>query len=290
MVTNDPDIYAAGDCVENTHLVSGRRAYAPMGSTANKQGRVIANHIAGIPDRFPGIAGTAVPKVLDHHIGKTGLTEAEAREAGYQVVTAINPGNDCSHYYPGHKRVFMKMIADAETRKVLGLQVVGPGQGVKRIDVIATTLYFGGTVDDVANLDLGYAPPYSEAMDLVINTANIIRNKLTGVACALSPAEVKAKLDNGDDFVWLDVRTPAEFDRAHMDDPRVRLMPLGTLRQHVADLPRDREIVIFCAVSLRAYEAQRILLGEGFADVKFMDGGFVGWPYGTACFVPPQQA
>ncbi len=290
LLTSDPDIYAAGDAVENTQMVSGRKVYAPMGSTANKQGRVIANHIAGIADRFPGIAGTAVLKVLDYHIGKTGLTELEAREAGYKVVTAINPGNDCSHYYPDHKRVFTKMVADADTRKVLGLQVVGPGQGVKRVDVIATALYFGATVDDVANLDLGYAPPYSEAIDLVINTANIIRNKLAGVANALSPFQVKAKLDRGEDFIWLDVRTPAEFDTAHIDDPRIRLMPLGNLRQQCHELPKDKEIVAFCAVSLRAYEAQRILAGEGFKDVKFMDGGFVGWPFGTACFVPPAQA
>jgi NADPH-dependent 2,4-dienoyl-CoA reductase/sulfur reductase-like enzyme/rhodanese-related sulfurtransferase len=287
MQTSDPDIYAAGDCVENTHLVSGQKSYAPMGSTANKQGRVIADHIAGQPDSFKGITGTAVLKVLTYNVGKTGLTEQEARAAGYNVVTALNPANDCSHFYPTCKRVLMKMVADADTRRVLGLQVVGPGDGVKRIDVIATALQFGATVDDIAGLDLGYAPPYSEALDLVIHTANIIRNKLSGIARGLSPAEVLAKLNRGDDFVWLDVRSQAEYDENHIDDPRIKLIPLGNLRERSVDLPRDREIVTFCAISLRAYEAQRILLGEGFSDVKFMDGGIVSWPYAKSCFIAP---
>ena len=289
MQTSDPDIYSAGDCVENRHLITSQKAYAPMGSTANKQGRVIANHIAGIPDRFDGIVGTAVVKILDYNVGKTGLTEQEARQAGFDVVTALNPGNDRAHYYPTHKRVLMKMVVDAKTGRVLGLQVVGPGDGVKRVDVMATALHFGATVDDISVLDLGYAPPYSEAIDLIAHTANIIRNKRTGVAKTLSPIDVKAKLDRGEDFVWLDVRTTAEYEKDHIEDPRVKLIPLGKLRERARELPKDEEIIIFCAVSLRGYEAQRLLDAEGFKDVKFMDGGIVAWPYEKAGFVPPAR-
>ena len=284
--TSDRDVYAAGDNVENVHLVSGQKAYAPMGSTANKHGRVIANHIAGIDDSFRGIVGTAVVKVLEYNVGKTGLTEEEARAAGFNVVTALNPSADKAHFYPDHARTFIKMVADRDTGKLLGIQVVGPGDGIKRIDVAATALQFGATVDDVASFDLGYAPPYSGAMDIVAHTANIIRNKIDGVAESLTPAEVKAKLDRGDDFLWLDVRSPNEFEANHIDDPRVKLMPLGKLREQMDELPRDKEIIIFCAVSLRGYEAYRILKAEGF-DVKFMDGGIIAWPYGKSCFVPP---
>jgi len=284
--TSDPDIYAAGDAVEMTHLVSGGKTYAPMGSTANKHGRVIANHIAGIPDRFKGVAGTAVLKVFNYHVGKTGLIEEEARAAGFDVVTALNPASDKPHYYPGHARVFMKMVADRPTGRVLGLQVVGPGDGIKRIDVVATALQFGATVDDIAALDLGYAPPYSAAIDIVAHTANIIRNKLTGLVESYTPAEVKARLDRGEDFVWLDVRTAEEFARHHIDDPRVRLIPLDELRQRLGELPQGKEIIVFCAISLRGYEAYRLLKARGF-NVKLMDGGIVAWPYEKVCFVPP---
>ena len=276
--TSDPDIYAAGDVVEMRHIVSGGKTYAPMGSTANKHGRVIANHIAGIPDRFQGVAGTAVLKVFNYHVGKTGLTEEEARGAGFEVVTALNPSSDKPHYYPGHARVFMKMIADRPTGRVLGLQVVGPGDGIKRVDVVATALQFGATVDDIAALDLGYAPPYSAAIDIVAHTANIIRNKLTGLVESYTPAEVKAKLDRGEDFVWLDVRTAEEYAQNHIDDPRVRLIPLDDLRQRLGELPEGKEIVVFCAISLRGYEAYRLLKARGF-NVRLMDGGIVAWPY-----------
>ena len=288
MQTSDPDIYAAGDVVENVHLVSGRRIYAPMGSTANKQGRVIANHIAGIPDTFKGVTGTAVVKVLEYNVGKTGLTEEEARAVGYDVVVALNPTTDKAHFYPTHARTFLKMIADRETGRVLGLQAVGPGEGIKRIDVVATALQFRATVDDIAALDLGYAPPYAGAVDLVAHTANIIRNKICGIAASVTPAEVKAKLDRGEDFVWLDVRSPAEFEADHIDDPRVKLIPLGNLRKRLDELPKDKEIVVFCQISLRAYEAHRILRAASL-HAKFMDGGIVAWPYEKTGFVPPAE-
>ncbi len=279
MQTSDPDIYAGGDCVLSKHLVSGQTVYVPLGSTANKHGRVIGTNLAGGRDTFPGILGTAVAKHCDFNIGATGLTEVKARELGYDVVTTLAPAPDHAHYYPGAKVILVKMVADAKTRKVLGVQVVGPGEAAKRVDVIATTLRFGATVEDVANLDLGYAPPYSGALDNIIHAANIIRNKLDGVANALSPLEVKRKMDAGETFVLLDVRGPAEYETMRIEDERVQLIPLGKLRDSLGDLPQDAEIIPFCKISLRGYEAQRILEGAGYENVRFMDGGVVGWPY-----------
>jgi rhodanese-related sulfurtransferase len=256
--------------------------YVPLGSTANKQGRAIGTNLAGGRETFPGILGTAVAKHCDFNIGCTGLTEKKARELGHNVVTTLAPAPDHAHYYPGAKVIFVKLIADADTRKVLGVQVVGPGEAAKRVDVVATTLSFGATVDDLATLDLGYAPPYSGALDNVIHAANIIRNKLDGIAHAVSPVEVKAEMDAGKDFILLDVRGPSEYEAMRIKDPRVKLVPLGKLRASLDDLPKDKEIVSLCKISLRGYEAQRILDGAGFENVRFMDGGVVAWPYEIA--------
>jgi NADPH-dependent 2,4-dienoyl-CoA reductase/sulfur reductase-like enzyme/rhodanese-related sulfurtransferase len=282
MRTSDPDIYAGGDCVLCKHLVSGQTVYVPLGSTANKHGRVIGTNLAGGKETFPGILGTAVAKHCDFNIGCTGLTEKKARELGYSVVTTLAPAPDHAHYYPGAKVIFVKLVADADTRKVLGVQVVGPGEAAKRVDVVATALRFGATVDDLATLDLGYAPPYSGALDNIIHAANIIRNKLDSIAETVSPIEVKAKMEAGDDFVLLDVRGPAEYQTMHIEDERVKLVPLGRLRESLDQLPRDKEIIPFCKISLRGYEAQRILDGAGFENVRFMDGGVVAWPYEIA--------
>jgi NADPH-dependent 2,4-dienoyl-CoA reductase/sulfur reductase-like enzyme/rhodanese-related sulfurtransferase len=282
MRTSDADIYAGGDCVLCKHLVSGQMVYVPLGSTANKHGRVIGTNLAGGRETFPGILGTAVAKHCDFNIGCTGLTEKKARELGYSVVTTLAPAPDHAHYYPGAKVIFCKLVADAHTRRVLGIQVVGPGEAAKRVDVVATALRFGATVDDLATLDLGYAPPYSGALDNVIHAANIIRNKLDGVADTISPIEVKAKMEAGEDFCLLDVRGPAEYEAMRIEDERVKLVPLGKLRASLDELPRDVEIIPFCKISLRGYEAQRILQGAGFEGVRFMDGGVVAWPYEIA--------
>jgi len=279
--TSDPDIYAGGDCVENTHRITGQKTYAPLGSTANKHGRVIGDNVTGGKTKFPGVLGTAVLKVFDYNIGKTGLTEKGAREAGYDVVTALAPSPDLAHYYPTHKTILLKLVADRATGKLLGMQGVGPGDSVKRVDVAATALSFGATVEDLAQVDLGYAPPYSSAMDIIAHAANIIRNKIDGSAKSITPMEVKEKLDRGDDFLFLDVRSPGEYAEIRIEDKRVKLIPLGFLRRRINELPRDKEIITFCKISLRGYEAQLILEGEGFKDVKFMDGGVVAWPYET---------
>jgi len=277
--TSDPHIYAGGDCVENTVLITGRKAFVPMGSTANKHGRVVANNIMGYREKFGGILGTAVVKVFDYNVGKTGLTERQAREAGFDVVTSLVPATDSPHYYPTHKPLLLKLVADRESRKLLGLQVAGYGDTTKRVDVAATALYFGATVDDLPAIDLGYAPPYATAIDIAAHAANVLRNKMDGTAKAVTPLEVKKKLDDGDEFIWLDVRSPDEYKEVRINDNRVKLVPLGVLRRRLQELPRDKEIITFCKISLRGYEAQTILEGEGFTDVKFMDGGMEAWPY-----------
>lgn len=279
--TSDPDIYAGGDCVENNHLITGKPAYLPLGSTANKHGRVIGDNVTGGHERFPGVVGTTVFKTLGYNVGRTGLTEKQAREAGHEVVTSLVPSPDCAHYYPANKTVVVKVVADAESGRVLGAQALGPGEVVKRTDVVATAITFGASLEQLANLDLGYAPPFSTAIDVAAHAANVARNKIAGLARSVAASEVKKKLEAGDDFILLDVRSPKEYEQERIEDPHVRLVPLGKVRERISELPRDKEIISFCKLSLRGYEAATILTGAGFTNVKFMDGGLVGWPYET---------
>lgn len=275
MQSSDPDIYAAGDCTEGRDLVTGDPCFIPLGSTANKQGRVAAVNICGGKDVFPGVLKTAVVKVFDYTVARTGLGEEEARKAGFDVVTVLSPAPDKAHYYPTAKTIMMKLIADRTSRRLLGLQVVGPGEGDKRIDVAATAITAKMTVDEVAHLDLAYAPPYSPAMDNIITACDIARNKMDGIFEGLSPDEVKAKLARQEDVVLLDVRSLPEVQA--MPFAGAVHIPLGELRKRWGELPRDKEIIAFCKISLRGYEAAMILKGEGFTKVKVMDGGLLMW-------------
>lgn len=277
MQTSDPAIYACGDCCETTHLVTGQKVHIPLGSTANKQGRVAGINVAGGDAAFAGVIGTAIVKVCDMNAGKTGLTETEARSAGFMVETVLAPAPDRAHFFPGAKPIALKLVAEKESGRILGLQAVGLGAVDKRIDAAVGAITFGATAAQLAQLDLAYAPPYAAAMDNLIVAADILRNKLEGQARGIAPAEVKRKLDEGDDFILLDVRSPVEHSEVRIAG--AKLVPLGALREKMEMLPKDKEIVTFCKISLRGYEAQKIMEAAGFGDVKFMDGGILTWPY-----------
>ncbi len=281
--TSDPDIYAGGDCVENTHRVTGQKILAPMGSTANKHGRIIGTNITGGKDTFPGVLATTIVKVFDLNVARVGLTEKEAHEAGFNPVIALTPGSDRESYYPGAQMITVKMVADESTGKVLGGQITGKGDTAKRADVLVTSISLDGTVEDIANLDLAYSPPFNGAMDVLHHAANVIRNKRSGQARSVSPAEINDRICRGEDFVLLDVRSEQEWKDAHIDACQCKLLPVNKLREEVSSLPRDARIVTLCRTGIRAYQAQRMLEGEGFKDVCFMDGSIVAWPYAVAC-------
>lgn len=279
MQTSDPDIYAGGDCVESTHLLTGEKIFAPLGSTANKHGRVIADNIAGRKTTFKGVNGTAVFKVLDWNCGTTGITERKAKELGYDVVTTLAPRSDYSGYIPGNKMIIIKLIADRESCKVLGCQVVGEGDGVKRIDVVATAMMFGSNLKSIADLDLGYAPAYSTAIDAVAHAANVLRNKIQGYVHGISPLELKERLEGVHDFVLLDVRRVPEYDAVCFLDERCLHIPVVDLKERISEIPKDKEIIIFCLTSIRAYIVERTLRGLGYGDVKILDGSLSAWPF-----------
>jgi NADPH-dependent 2,4-dienoyl-CoA reductase/sulfur reductase-like enzyme/rhodanese-related sulfurtransferase len=280
METSDPDIYAGGDCVVQKEIVGGKTVYVPLGSTANRHGRVIGTNITGGKDTFKGICSAAIMKAFEFNASRTGLNETDCKNAGIDFVTTLAISPDKAHFYPTAKPIGIKLIADRKTRKLLGAQIIGPGEVSKRIDVVTTAITFGATVDDVANLDLSYAPPFAPALDNLTTAANIVRNKIDGLAKSVTPMEVKEKLDKGDDFVLLDVRMPVELEeQGRMPSDNVIHIPLGKLRSEIDKVPKDKEIIAFCKISLRGYEAQKTLEGFGYKDVKFMDGGVLLWPY-----------
>jgi len=284
MRTSDPDIYAAGDCVENHDLLTGLPAYVPLGSTANKQGRVAAVNLCGGSDRFPGILGTVICQVFDYGVGRTGLSERDARAAGRDVVTVLSAAPDREHFLPEARLLMIKLVVERGTRRLLGVQTLGPGLGDKRIDVAATAITAGMTVDQVAHLDLGYAPPFSPAMDNLITACNIARNKLEGLLDGVPPAEARRLLADDREAILLDVSTPREY--GEMRIPGSRLIPLGSLRGRLRELPKEAFIVVCCRNSIRGYEASLILRAAGFGRVRVLDGGVAMWPfekvYGTA--------
>jgi NADPH-dependent 2,4-dienoyl-CoA reductase/sulfur reductase-like enzyme/rhodanese-related sulfurtransferase len=284
--TIDPDIYAGGDCVEVNNFITQKKTLVPMGSTANKHGRIIGTNVTGGSDTFPGIVGTAIVKVFDYNVGRTGLNESQAQEAGYDTFTSLVPTFEHATYYPRAREILVKLVAEKSSGRVLGGQAVGMGDTAKRIDVLATALTFGATVDDLANLDLAYAPPYNSAMDPLHNAANVIRNKQTGHAQSIKPQEVKNKLENRDKFVLLDVRSPSEWNTQRIEAPQVKLLPLPDLRKRIGELDKKDEIVTSCRSSIRAYQAQKILNGAGFKNVRFMDGSMAAWPYETSSGPP----
>lgn len=279
MRTSDPNIYAGGDCVENVSIVTGKPIFAPMGSTANKHGRIIGDNICGITSEFKGVCGTVICRVFNINVTRTGLTEKQAREMGYDCITVLSPFPDKPHFLDEAKLIIIKLVVDKATHALLGAQIVGPGDVAKRMEIAVSNISSGSKVTDIAQYDLAYAPPFSPAMDNIITAANIAENKLYNRGNSLSPVEVKAKIDNGDDFIFLDARSPQEYEQMRIEDPRVKLIPLGKLRSSLSELPKDKEIIAFCKISLRGYEAERILAGAGYKNVKFMDGGVVCWPY-----------
>jgi NADPH-dependent 2,4-dienoyl-CoA reductase/sulfur reductase-like enzyme/rhodanese-related sulfurtransferase len=272
LTTSDPNIFAGGDCVENCHRVSGKPVYLPLASIANKQGRVIANNIAGLQDSFPGVTGTVAFPVFDLNVGKTGLTESQAVETGYRPIVSITSGLDATHYHPVHGGGTVKLVADAKSGKLLGGQVIGKGEVIKRLDVIATVIALGGTYQDLQRVDLSYAPGYATPIDLVIHSANSMENIAHGLVESLGPGEF-ARQSPDVMKILIDVRSQREVKTNPFRPGEALHIPLVELRECLGEIPKDKEIVTICPLGVRAYDAAMTLRGAGFNKVKYLAGG-----------------
>lgn len=280
MQTSDPAIYAVGDCVECTSLVSGRQLRAPYGDIANLQGRVAGqNIVAEGSARFPGITQTGICKIFNYTVGFTGLSPQQAVDLGYDIETATVAGLDIPVFMHG-QLLISKLVADRKTGRVIGFQCIGPGDVSKRVATVAMAIRGQLTVDDLSNADLPYAPPYSLALDHVIVSAHVMENKLAGRMQGVSATEVKQRIDSGADCFILDTRTPAEFEEMRLGIGET-LIPQGALRDRLGELPqdKDKEIVLYCKISLRGYESAALLNAYGWRNVKVMEGGIMAWPY-----------
>lgn len=281
MQTSDPNIYAAGDCVEALNLITGKKVHAPYGDLANLQGRAAGeNAVLGNAVTFPGTIQTGICKVFDFAAGSTGLSEKAARAAGLtEIETVINASPDKPGFMEG-KLLVSKLVVEKSSGRILGAQCVGPGDVSKQLAIWAMAIKARLGVEEMINADLPYAPPFSLAIDHSIATAHLMQNKLKGRMRGISCVEVKKKLDAGERLFILDNRAPEEFDQMRLGIGE-RLMPLGALRGRLNEMPADTnaEVICFCKISLRGYEAARVLEGHGWKNVKVMEGGVMAWPY-----------
>ena len=281
MQTSDPDIYAAGDCVEISSRISGEPTFAPMGDLANLEGRVAGeNAILGNSVTFPGTYHTGICKIFDFAAGSTGISEKAAKRMGLtEFETAVNASPDKPGFM-GANLLVSKMLVSTKDQRLLGYQCVGPGDVSKQIATAAMAILGKLTVEDLVNADLPYAPPFSLAIDHFITSAHIIQNKLKGRMTGISTTAVWEKIQRGEQPFFLDGRSPAEFEEMHLGIGE-HLIPLGALRSRLAELPVDKnaEIICFCKISLRGYEAETILRAHGYTNVKVMEGGIMAWPY-----------
>ena len=281
MQTSDPDIYAAGDCVESLNLITGKKVHAPYGDLANLQGRVAGeNAAAGNSATFPGTIQTGICKVFDFAAGSTGLSEKAASAQGYtDIETVINASPDKPGFMTGLLLV-TKLVVERSNGRILGAQCVGPGDVSKQLATWAMAIKGRLTVDDMINADLPYAPPFSLAIDHSIATAHIMQNKLKGRMKGVSCSDLKKRLDGGAAPFILDARGPDEYEQMRLGVGE-RLIPIGALRNRLNELPEDKnaEIICYCKISLRGYEAARVLEGRGWKNVKVMEGGIMAWPF-----------
>jgi rhodanese-related sulfurtransferase len=244
---------------------------------ALKQGRAAAATVCGLDEPFAGTLGSWIIKLFDVTVASTGLSERAAREAGFEVLTALVPGFDRAHYLPTARRLVLKMVAEAGSGRLLGVQAVGPGDVAPRVDVAAAALTLGVDVDRLASVDLPYAPPFSLATDVILAAANVIRNRRDQMVVAIAPADLARRLAGERAPVVIDVRAPEEYDAQRL--PGSRHLPLGALAGRLHELDPEEEIVTVCSIGIRSYQAALLLRARGFASVAMLDGGLYAWPY-----------
>lgn len=281
MQTSDPFIYAAGDCIEVRHLVSGKKFYAPLGSLANKEGRVVGDNMAGIPSLFKGAVGSFIMKAFDVCIGATGLSHDVALAEGYDADVALTAPADRAHFFPTVDTVVFQMVFDRRTRRVLGLQGFGPmGDGISaRIDAAAALIGLGATIDDFGILEMAYAPPFSAAIDSINAAAYVADNICDGRLRKLSVASFLQWMTDfavQPDWVALDIRHPKEVGPfvEKFGDKRWLGIPYNEVRARYHELPNDKVMIVLCDAGTRSFEVQSFLDSVGLKNSLVLSGGF----------------
>ncbi|MBC8016139.1 MAG: FAD-dependent oxidoreductase [Sporomusaceae bacterium] len=271
MQTNIEDIFACGDCAESYSLITQKPLYRPLGSTANKMGRIAGDQITGGDLEFRGILGTGIFKVFEMAVAQAGLTEKEAKKEGYEVVVCHNIKPDKPEYYGGNEMV-IKAVADKNTGRVLGVQIVGKSGVDKRIDVFVTAITFGAKAEDLFHLDLAYAPPFSTTKDPVMYTGMILDNAIRRGRNLITPNELQEKMKKGEEIQIIDARVAKQYTAAHVEG--AVNIPHEQIRVDVDSLDKDGIAVTYCNKGVTGNAAQNILINHGFKKVYNLSGGY----------------
>jgi rhodanese-related sulfurtransferase len=265
--------------IEVTHKVGGRKVRVPLAGPANRQGRIAASNALGVRMTYSGALGSSVVKVFDATAASTGLTEKSAREAGFAAAGAVVVKDHHAGYYPGARELVLKLVYDRSTSRVLGAQAFGEEGVEKRIDVVAMALQGQMTLQDLADVDLAYAPPYSSANDPVNVAAFVGLNDISGYSPIVSAEETRGLLASRNGAagpaavpVLLDVRNVNEFESAHVRG--AINVPVDELRWRLGEVPRGSPVIVQCRSGFRSHLALRILKQNGWTDVRNLTGGF----------------
>lgn len=278
MQTSDANIYALGDAVEVRHLVTGQPALIPLAGPANKQGRIVADNIVfGNKKKYPGSIGTSIAKVFDLTVAAAGANAKLLQRNNIPYISSYTHGASHAGYYPGAVPLSIKILFAPENGKLLGAQIVGFNGVDKRIEMLAQVIQRGGTVHDLAELEHAYAPPYSSAKDPV-NMAGFVAENILNKKSRIIQWRKLAELPA--DTIRIDVRTHDEYKLGTI--PGFINIPVDELREHLDELPKEKPIVVTCAVGLRGYLAYRILVQNGFKHVRNLSGGYKTWSVATA--------
>jgi len=270
MQTNIDGVYACGDCAENFSLITNKSIYRPLGSTANKMGRIAGDQLSGGTLEFRGILGTGIFRIFDMVVALTGLTEKEALSEGYEAVVCHNIKPDKPSYYHG-KEMVIKGVADKNTGKLLGTQIVGYAGVDKRIDVFATAITFGAKVEDLFHLDLAYAPPFSTTKDPVMYTGMILDNAINRGRNLITPIELSKLLEDTNDVAIIDARANNQYEKAHVE--AAINIPQEEIRNNIATLDKEKIVVTYCNKGVTGNAVQNILINNGFQKVFNISGG-----------------
>lgn len=262
--TNLPDIYAAGDCAMVHNAITGKAAWSPMGSTANIAGRVIAQNMMGAKISYRGTLRTAVCKLPGINVGRTGLTEVQAKEEGFDPISVVTIVDEKAHYYPGAGLLAVKMIADRKTERLLGVQVVGDGAVDKIVDIAVTGIMLKGTLTQLSDLDFAYAPPFSTAIHPFAHTLNVLKNKLQGKFETFTPAEYADGAAEG--YRLIDVSIQPATEGA----PYVELTDVNGL---IDGFDPEEKLLLVCNKGKRAYLLQNRMKFYGYKNTKALEGG-----------------
>ncbi len=270
--TSDPHIYAVGDVIEVTNGITGKPATIALAGPAQKEARAAANHIYGRTVKNSGFVGSSCIKVFDYNGACTGLTAAQCEKAGINYAVAYVIPQDRVAIMPGSVPMHYKLIYQVPTGKVLGAQVISKGDAAKRADIVATLIKFGGTVEDLGDLELCYAPPFSTAKDGGNNAGLVACNLLQGTFRQVLVDSVRDLVQSGAYFV--DVREPKEYAQGHVKG--AVNIPLSQLRQRMEEIPKDRPVYLYCRSAQRSYNAVLALQGRGFNNIFNVSGSFLG--------------